>query len=959
MALVLKDRVKETSVTVGTGNIVLDGAVGPYQAFSTIGNGNTTYYAIAGQTTSEWEVGYGTYNSSGNYISRDVVLASSNSNTIVTFTAGTKDVFITYPAERAIYEEQNGDTVFNDGPITLFGPTTNQTVTPFTNTLARFYGNDDNFQQVYVQNQTDGGDASADFVAYNNLGDGNTYFIDMGINGPSFSSSSYPLFTENSGYLFTGGDTGVDADLFVGTSTGGDIIFFTNGVLTSDIKARIKSTTGNFLLGSNTDDGVNKLQVTGSAKVTGDAAVTGALTVTGAAYSSAAITVGNQLATKAYVDTTAQAGLDIHTAVQSDSDGNLSATYVDGGTTPTWTTITTNNTLTTGSAHGLAVDDVIVFGSTTNGLTAGTAYFVYSVPSSTQITLSLSYEGTQITTLTNGTGLSITSRANAGVGATLTSTTNGPFVSEGYTAVLNDRVLVHGQTTAAQNGVYTITQVGVAGGGGSPWIMTRSSDTNKYAPGSNGLDAGSYFLVTQGTDAGESYVNTNDTVIIFGTTAITFAEFSIPVQYTGTSPINVSGTTISLGTVGVANGGTNITTYTTGDMLYASAANTLSKLAKGSAYQSLVMDGSGTNVQWNSVNLSSSNAITGTLPATYGGTGQTTYATGDTLYSSASNTISILPGNTSTTKQFLSQTGTGSVSQAPSWASLSASDIQSGTLGATRGGTGQSSYTVGDLLYADTTTSLAKLADVATGNVLISGGLSTAPAWGKVALASAVSGTLGVANGGTGTTTSTGSGNVVLSTSPTLVTPALGTPSSGTLTSCTGLPLTTGVTGTLPIGNGGTGQTTANAAFNALAPSQSTNSGKYLTTNGSDTSWATVTQTTISFGSTGLTPSTATSGAVTVAGTLAVANGGTGATTATGSGSVVLATSPTLVTPALGTPSSGNFSSGTFTWPTFNQNTTGSAASVSGSSSNGYGTRTVSTAAPSGGADGDIWYKTS
>ena len=102
---------------------------------------------------------------------------------------------------------------------------------------------------------------------------------------------------------------------------------------------------------------------------------------------------------------------------------------------------------------------------------------------------------------------------------------------------------------------------------------------------------------------------------------------------------------------------------------------------------------------------------------------------------------------------------------------------------------------------------------------------------------------------------------------------------------------------------------------------------------------------TISFGSTGLTPATATSGAVTVAGTLAVANGGTGVTTSTGTGNVVLSNSPTLVTPALGTPASGNFSSGTFTWPTFNQNTTGTAAglsSVLSIASGGNGTATPS-----------------
>jgi hypothetical protein len=89
---------------------------------------------------------------------------------------------------------------------------------------------------------------------------------------------------------------------------------------------------------------------------------------------------------------------------------------------------------------------------------------------------------------------------------------------------------------------------------------------------------------------------------------------------------------------------------------------------------------------------------------------------------------------------------------------------------ATAGGTGQTSYAVGDILYADTTTSLAKLADVATGNALISGGVGVAPAWGKIGLTTHVSGTLPVANGGTGIT-SFGSG----------VATWLGTPSSANL----------------------------------------------------------------------------------------------------------------------------------------------------------------------------------
>jgi hypothetical protein len=102
MAFVLKDRVKETTTTTGTGTVTLAGAVSGYQSFSAIGNANNTYYTIAGQGTSEWEVGIGTYTSSGTTLSRDTVLASSNSGSLVNFSAGTKDVFCDYPAGRAV-----------------------------------------------------------------------------------------------------------------------------------------------------------------------------------------------------------------------------------------------------------------------------------------------------------------------------------------------------------------------------------------------------------------------------------------------------------------------------------------------------------------------------------------------------------------------------------------------------------------------------------------------------------------------------------------------------------------------------------------------------------------------------------------------------------------------------------------------------------------------------------------
>jgi hypothetical protein len=103
MPLVVKDRVKETTATTGTGTVTLAGAATGFQSFYVIGDGNTTYYTIAGQTGNEWEVGIGTYTASGTTLSRDTVLSSSNSGSLVAFSAGTKDVFVTYPAGLSTY----------------------------------------------------------------------------------------------------------------------------------------------------------------------------------------------------------------------------------------------------------------------------------------------------------------------------------------------------------------------------------------------------------------------------------------------------------------------------------------------------------------------------------------------------------------------------------------------------------------------------------------------------------------------------------------------------------------------------------------------------------------------------------------------------------------------------------------------------------------------------------------
>lgn len=102
MPLVVKDRVRETTSSTGTGTITLAGAAPGFQSFAVIGNANTTYYAIVDASTGAWEVGIGTYTASGTTLSRDTILESSNGGAAVNFAAGVKDVFVTYPATQAV-----------------------------------------------------------------------------------------------------------------------------------------------------------------------------------------------------------------------------------------------------------------------------------------------------------------------------------------------------------------------------------------------------------------------------------------------------------------------------------------------------------------------------------------------------------------------------------------------------------------------------------------------------------------------------------------------------------------------------------------------------------------------------------------------------------------------------------------------------------------------------------------
>lgn len=143
-----------------------------------------------------------------------------------------------------------------------------------------------------------------------------------------------------------------------------------------------------------------------------------------------------------------------------------------------------------------------------------------------------------------------------------------------------------------------------------------------------------------------------------------------------------------------------------------------------------------------------STSVTGTLPVANGGTGATTLT--GLLQGNGTSAVTAIP-NSSTVGQVLRVTGASTYA----WGALDLADTDAvtGVLDEANGGTGNSSYAVGDILYASTTSVLSKLADVATGNALISGGVGVAPSYGKIGLTTHVSGTLPIANGGTGSST--------------------------------------------------------------------------------------------------------------------------------------------------------------------------------------------------------------
>jgi hypothetical protein len=505
---------------------------------------------------------------------------------------------------------------------------------------------------------------------------------------------------------------------------------------------------------------------------------------------------------------------------------------------------------------------------------------------------------THLTSLTLGSALPVTS---GGTGTTTSTGTGSVVLSNSPTLV------TPALGTPASATLTNATGLPIDGGTINTLPVGRGG-TGVTSLTSNGVLYG-------GATVGVTAVGTTGQVLVGNTggapswgAATGVAVTSIGFGTTGLTPSAATqGVVTVAGTLAVANGGTGITSFGTGVATFLgtpSSANLLAALTTKTGTGLAVFDTSPTITSAVLVTpalgtpasgtLTSCDGLpiiagtTGTLSVARGGTGATTLTSNGVVYGNGTGAVGVTAAGT--TGQVL----VGNTSGAPSWAAATGVAVTSISFGST--GLTPSTATQGVVTVAGT----LAVANGGTGITSFGSGVAT------------FLGTPSSANLAAAVTDETGSGSLVFATSPVLVTPNLGVPSFVTLTSATGLPIDAGTINTLPVGRGGTGVTslTSNGILYGGATVGVTaagTTGQVLVGNtGGAPSWAAATSTavtSISFGSTGLTPSTATQGVVTVAGTLAVANGGTGVTTSTGTGSVVLNTTPTLVTPILGAAS--------------------------------------------------------
>jgi hypothetical protein len=599
MALVLADRVKDTTTTTGTGSVTLSGSPpAGFQSFgAAIGNGNTTYYTISGG--SQWEVGVGTYNSTGVVLNRDTVLSSSNSGSLVNFSAGTKDVFVTYPAEKSVNEDATGNV-----NISITGNAA--TATQATNLAAGAAGS--------VPYQT-----AANTTAFVATASG----VFVGGTTPSFSTTPTLTGTNftaipNAALSNSAVTVGTTAISLGATST--TLAGLTSVTLTQDPTANLEAATKQYV-DTAVSSGIHfhtpvlvEAPANLNATYANGASGVGA-TLTNAGTQAALVLDGVTLSVADRVlihqqTTQTQNGIYVVTTVgsvstnwvltrSSDADtyvtaspnglGEGSTVFVQQGTTGAGTTYTCNTSGT------------ITFGTTNITFVEIASAQIYSA--GTGLTLS----GTQfsltnpVATTLGGTGLATFGASNRAIFSSGTTTlTAGTLPHQaggtGFTSFTDGQLLI-GKTSdgsLAQGTLTAGTAISISNGSGSITVTNSSPDQVVSLTGGGTTSiTGSYpnFNITSADQFVGTVTSVGGTGTVSGITLTGTVTSTGSLTLGGTLSVNLASATVT-GTLPVGNGGTGATTFSTGAVLVGNGTSAVSSVSPGTASNVLTSNGS-------------------------------------------------------------------------------------------------------------------------------------------------------------------------------------------------------------------------------------------------------------------------------------------------------------------------------------------------------------------------------
>jgi hypothetical protein len=445
MALALNDRVKQTGTANTTVSFTLSGASAGFQSFAVIGDGNTTYYA-ATDASGGWEVGIGTYSTTGPTLARTTILSSSNTGSAVTF-SGTVDVWVTYPSEKSINYDADGVAVIGDA----LGYADTGIIASFASTVA-------GYNQVVLQNKSTATNASSNLNVSNNTSTSTTGFAELGINSSTFSNGPGCFNIPNAAYVASAG-----TDLSIGTYGAYDIHFATNSNTTDSMTIH---DGGGISLGGYGDPGLGNIAV--NKAVPGFTSITSAAGVTTLVAASTYYqrVVGTSTQTIQLPDATTLLN---GTTFIIDNSSTQSITITDGATTTidtavagslTYIYLISNSTLAGTWAKNHFLPSSYDFGASTANFGAA------SITNATWTgnTIATGYGGTGLTTFTAANNAIYSTSSSALAAGTLPTAAGGTGIT---TTPSNGQIPIGNGTNYTAATLTPGTGISITNGSGS------------------------------------------------------------------------------------------------------------------------------------------------------------------------------------------------------------------------------------------------------------------------------------------------------------------------------------------------------------------------------------------------------------------------------------------------------------------------------------------------------------